>query len=137
MFAKMIATTVGGVLMAISLSACSGSNDTQYSAPAKPAAAKCSKLSVQKISKRDVQLTAKAKWSKSAKVNPMRGFEFQLVDLKRDREPYHFLVPTSKRKATFTFDEVKPSKYLAKVIIHTSAGAQEVGKNCKTKIRIR
>lgn len=138
MSAKTIAIAIAGMLVAVSLSACSGSNDAKDETPIKYTAAECIGLSVGMISKRNVLLTAKASWAKKdAKSSPIRGYYFQLVDLKRDREPYHFLVPTSKRKATFTFDDVRPGKYSARVILHTSAGAQADNKNCAVDIRVR
>lgn len=135
MFAKTIAAAIGGILMAVSLSACSGNNDTQHSAPAKPTAAMCSKLSVQVIGKREVQLTAEAKWAKGKK-SPITGYTFQLVDLEREREPYHSTDTASKSTARFAFDVVKPSKYSARVVLQTRAGAVLATEHCMVTIHV-
>lgn len=122
--------------MTISLSACSGGDETQNDTPMKLTAVKCKKLSVQEISKRYVELKVKALWAKS-KSSPITGYTFQLVDLKRDREPYHFTVLTTKKRAQFSFDKVKPGKYSARVIPQTKGGALTAEKNCMVTIRVR
>lgn len=139
MFTKTITATVGGILVAILLSACSWGGNTQDDTPIKSTAAKCIKLTAEPINKRSVQLTVKASWAKKSKnaKNPIRGYVFQLVRIKKSEEPHHFQVPTNKTKATYTFDDIKPGRYSARVALHTSMGVQTVNKKCKHKIIVR